>query len=95
MTPNECIQHFAQLHGLTRSDVWRTCRDLGMSRQSMHGYWHGLRRPDPLAASMLCVALDLDARQCCELYEACGIPTPDPVWEAVQEAARGFIGGEE
>ena len=91
MNPNECIQHFARLHGLSRSDVWRTCRDLGMSRQSMHNYWNGLRCPDPIAASVLCVGLQLDARQCCDLYEACGIPTPDPVWDAVQQAARGFV----
>ena len=42
---------------------------------------------EPDAAAVLCVALDLNARQCLELYEACGIPTPDPVWQAVQDAA--------
>jgi hypothetical protein len=43
----------------------------------------GQRCPEPDAAAVLCVALDLNARQCLELYEACGIPTPDPVWQAV------------
>jgi len=83
------IQRFAAEHNVLRRDIVATFAECGMrsARQRVHYYWTGQRCPEPGAAAVLCVALDLNARQCLELYEACGIPTPDPVWQAVQDAA--------
>jgi hypothetical protein len=87
MEPRDTIHRLAARRNRTRSDVLRTFREHGLSRSQLHNYWHGVRVPSPQGAAILCVALDLDARECLELYEACGIPTPDPVWEAVYGVA--------
>ena len=81
-------RHLAALmndRGLTRRDVTRVLREHGVNgaRQCVHAYLSGTRTPSPHVAAVLCVAFDLDARGCLELLEACGIPTPDPVWAAV------------
>lgn len=81
-------RHLVELmnqRGLTRRDVVRVLRENGVvgARQCVHAYLTGARCPSPQVAAVLCVAFDLDARGCLELLEACGIPTPDPVWAAV------------
>ena len=85
MEPRDTIHRLCAAHNVSRRQLVqafeeRTCRP---SRARVHYYWTGERSPDPEGAAILCSALDLSARECLELYEACGIPTPDPVWEAV------------
>jgi hypothetical protein len=88
MEPRDTIRRLAAAHNTTRGHVVRTFREHGLPRQSVHHYWQGERVPSPQGAAVLCVALDLSARECLALYEACGIPTPDPVWEAVNGCAE-------
>lgn len=81
-------RHLAELmteRGFTRRQLVRVLREHGVvgARQCVHAYLTGTRNPSPNVAAVLCVAFDLDARGCLELFEACGIPTPDPVWAAV------------
>lgn len=85
MDPRDTIHRLAAKHNVPRRAVVQTFAEHGCihARARVHFYWTGQRSPDPEGAALLCVALDLTARECLELYEACGIPTPDPVWEAV------------
>lgn len=87
MEPRDTLHRLATRKNRTRGDVLRTFREHGLTRSHVHNYWHGVRVPSPQGAAVLCVALDLDARECLELYEACGIPTPDPVWALVHGVA--------
>ena len=87
MEPRDTIHRLAERHQRTRADIVRTFREHGIGRSHVHNYWHGIRVPSPQGAAVLCVAMDLDARECLELYEACGIPTPDPVWALVHGVA--------
>lgn len=85
MEPKDTILRLAAAHDVSRRAIIETFEQhtAKPSRARIHYYWTGQRAPDPEGAAILCVALDLSARECLELYEACGIPTPDPVWEAV------------
>lgn len=85
MEPRDTILRLAAVHNVSRRAVVRGFNDhTGReSRARVHYYYSGERSPDPEGAAVLCAVLGLSAPECLELYESCGIPTPDAVWEAV------------
>jgi plasmid maintenance system antidote protein VapI len=87
MEPQRTIRRFMLEKNITQRDLSRAFVEhaLGAPRQRVSNYVHGRSCPTPEGAMVLCHALGLNARECLELYEACGIPTPDPVWTVVHE----------